>query len=112
MLEDVVRLVAVTGAQLHKNRCAYLLEAKFYDFGMDCLAYCCCVDVCIVKVEVGRAKSNGAILLTRLQDLHANIFSGKANAVGFAVVGLVVSIKQVVRFAVMVVQGAPFNLIM
>jgi hypothetical protein len=62
VLEDVVRLVAVTGAQLHKNRCAYLLEAKFYDFGMDCLAYCCCVNVCIAKVEAGGAKSNGAIL--------------------------------------------------
>ncbi len=33
-------------------------------------------------------------------------------ALGFAVVRLVICIEQVVGFAVMVVQGAPFNLIM
>ncbi len=39
VLKEGVRLVAVTGAQLHKNRRAYLLEAELQDLGVNCLTY-------------------------------------------------------------------------
>jgi hypothetical protein len=51
---------------------------------MDHFADYDCVNVCIAKIEVGRAKGNRSILETLLKDQCTNFIAGERRQVGYA----------------------------